>query len=350
MPRPLPVPIRQAIWQRLQAGQDGPAIAAALDLEPRTVRRLIARFRQTGPSAVDPSYDRCGAATPKPAESLVQAALGLRRQHPTWGAGLIHLMLRRQLPDGALPAVRTLQRWFRGAERLPAPVGRRPAAGSHRAQRPHEVWQMDAAELVKLRSGQLVSWLRIADECSGAVLRTAVFPPGSLDSGRADADPGATAAGVRPLGPARAVAGGQRGAVGHAGRPADGPGVVVARCGGGRGPQSTGAPSRQWGGRAVAGDGQAVGRALDLRQPGGVATTLGGPRRDPAAGVSEHRRPESVGGFPGAGSLRAGVYVGVGGGPVEPGAGRGGIVRLRGASASRCDRHDFVAQQALLYW
>jgi transposase InsO family protein len=30
---------------------------------------------------------------------------------------------------------------------------------------------MDAAELVKLRGGQLVSWLRIVDECSGAVLR-----------------------------------------------------------------------------------------------------------------------------------------------------------------------------------
>src|SRR6266404_1938062 len=104
MPRPLPVPLRQAIWQRFQAGQNGPTIAAALDLEPRTVRRLVERFRQTGSSAMDPSYDRCGAATPKPAESLVQAALGLRRQHPTWGAGLIHVMLRHQLPDDALPS------------------------------------------------------------------------------------------------------------------------------------------------------------------------------------------------------------------------------------------------------
>src|SRR5215472_17453757 len=112
MPRPLPVPVLQAIWQCLQAGQDGPTIAAALDVEPRTVRRLVCRFRQMGPSALDPSYNRCGAATPKPAESLVQAALGLRRQHPTWGAGLIHVMLRHQLPDDSGPSVRTLQRWF----------------------------------------------------------------------------------------------------------------------------------------------------------------------------------------------------------------------------------------------
>jgi hypothetical protein len=36
---------------------------------------------------------------------------------------------------------------------------------------------MDAAELIELRAGSLVCWLRIADECSGAVLWTTVFPP-----------------------------------------------------------------------------------------------------------------------------------------------------------------------------
>ena len=98
MPRPLPVPVRQAIWRRFQDGRAGPAIARALGLDPRTVRRLVRRFRQTGPAALNPSYERCGAATPKPAEAVVQAALGLRREHPTWGAGLIRVMLRRRGP------------------------------------------------------------------------------------------------------------------------------------------------------------------------------------------------------------------------------------------------------------
>src|SRR5205814_1983882 len=60
----------------------------------------------------------------------------------------------------------------------PAPTGRRSAGESLRAQRPHETWQIDAAELVRLRSGERVSWLRIVDECSGAVLWTVVFPQG----------------------------------------------------------------------------------------------------------------------------------------------------------------------------
>ena len=175
---PNPCPRAPSHLARYQDGQDGPTIAQALGLPTRTVRHLLSRFRRGGPGSLSPSYDRCGAATPKPAESLVQIALGLRRQHPTWGAGLIHVMLRRQLPDTSLPSVRTLQRWFRSADLCPAPVGRRTATDSRRARRPHEAWQMDAAELVKLRTGQLVSWLRIVDECSGAVLQTAVFPRG----------------------------------------------------------------------------------------------------------------------------------------------------------------------------
>lgn len=217
MPRPLPVPVRQAIWRRVQDGRNGPDIAHDLGLDPRTVRRLVQRFRQEGQAALIPSYDRCGAATPKPAKVVVQAALGLRRDHPTWGAGLIRVMLRRQAPGGTPPAVRTLQRWFLRAGLAPAPAGRRPDPDSRRAERPHEVWQMDAAELVKLRTGQRVCWLRVVDECSGAVLWTAVFPPRPLVSGPADGRPIGTAADLQPLGAARAVPGGQRRAVGLAG-------------------------------------------------------------------------------------------------------------------------------------
>jgi hypothetical protein len=217
MPRPLPVPVRQAIWRRYQDGQDGPSIAEVLGLAPRTVRQLLRRFRRDGLAALIPSYDRCGSATPKPAESLVQAALGLRREHPTWGAGLVRVMLRRQLPTDPLPAVRTLQRWFLRAGLAPAPAGRRPVADSRRAERPHQVWQMDAAELVKLRTGQHVCWLRVADECSGAALWTAVFPPGPVDPSPADGGPSATPPGLRPLGTARAVPCGQRRALGLVG-------------------------------------------------------------------------------------------------------------------------------------
>jgi Homeodomain-like domain len=197
--------VRQAIWRRSQDGQDGPAIAKALGLAPRTVRRLVRRFRQEGQAALVPSYDRCGAATPKPSVSIMQSTVGLRREHPTWGAGMIRVMLRRRLPDDPLPAERTLQRWFLQAGLAPAPAGRRPAADPRRAERPHQVWQMDAAELVKLRTGQRVCWLRIADECSSAVLWTAVFPsrplePSPTEGGSGSTSPGLLAGGDGPSG------------------------------------------------------------------------------------------------------------------------------------------------------
>src|SRR5262249_25571699 len=102
MPRPLPVPVRQAIWRRSQDGQDSPTIAKSLNRAPRTVRRLIRRFPQAGPVALIPSYDFCGAATPKPPESVVQAAVGLRREHPTSGAGLIPVPPREMKGNGTV--------------------------------------------------------------------------------------------------------------------------------------------------------------------------------------------------------------------------------------------------------
>jgi hypothetical protein len=71
-----------------------------------------------------------------------------------------------------------LQRWFRQAGLAPAPRGRRPHSGSGRARQPHEVWQVDATEHVRLANGQQVSWLRIVDEHTAAVLDTTVFPHG----------------------------------------------------------------------------------------------------------------------------------------------------------------------------
>jgi hypothetical protein len=57
--------------------------------------------------ALAPAY-RTGAAGPTPAlRAAHQAALALRRQHPSWGGGLIRVWLRRQGYQ-PLPARRTL--------------------------------------------------------------------------------------------------------------------------------------------------------------------------------------------------------------------------------------------------
>src|SRR5215208_1855568 len=224
MPAPVPFALRQAVARRAAAGQGPPAIAAALGLPARTVRHLLARYRRRGEAALVPAYPRGERPRPRAAGRVRDRALELRRGHPTWGAGLIRLLLRLS-PGRRPPAARTLQRWFRQAGLGPAPRGRRPAAAAPaaRAGRPHDVWQVDAKEQVRLRSGRRVSWLRVVDECSGAVLWTAVFPPRVLAQGPPGGRPGRIAAGVRPVGPAGDDPGGQRRAVGGGRGPAPGP-------------------------------------------------------------------------------------------------------------------------------
>lgn len=179
MPAPTPLPLRRALWRRARQGQATATIARALGLSPRTVRRLRRRALDVADDALGPDYTACGRRRSAAAEALRQQVLELRRAHPTWGAGLLRVLLAQEHPPAIVPCERTLQRWLSAAGLGPAPAGRRPGASlGPRADRPHAVWQIDASEQIRLRSGRRVSWLRIVDECSGAVLWTRVFAQG----------------------------------------------------------------------------------------------------------------------------------------------------------------------------
>jgi hypothetical protein len=198
MPRPTPLPLRQALLRQAQAGLTPTAIAAALGLPVRTVRHFLQRFRHQPDASLVPKYRQ-----PKPpiSDPVCEAALQLRRLHPTWGAPFIRLHLEDLLPDASLPTPRTLQRWLRQADLQPAPKGRpRSAQTYHRAQHCHDVWQVDAADHVALHQGRLVSWLRLVDESSGAILATVVFPPGVLEFGAGHRRASRVASSLPPLG------------------------------------------------------------------------------------------------------------------------------------------------------
>lgn len=180
MPFPIPVPVRQVIFQRWQRGESVGVIADSLRLKARTVRHLVQRFAQRGRAGLAFDYARCVTKTGSTKNAVYRKALQLRQQHAGWGAGLIRVMLDKEQVE--CPSERTLQRWFQQAVVPPAPPGRRPDLEAQRARHPHEVWQMDAAEQMALRNGRKASWLRVVDECSGAVLQTAVFPPRAMES------------------------------------------------------------------------------------------------------------------------------------------------------------------------
>jgi transposase len=195
--------VRHALFRRWQKGASVPTLADELDLSERTVRHLVRRFVARGQAGVGPDYARCATQSAATGKALFHQAVQMRQQHPTWGTGLIRVLLHEE--TGACRSERTLQRWFRRAALAPAPAGRRPARDEYRARRPHEVWQMDAAERILLGSGERVSWLRLVDECSGAVVQTTVFPPRVLEPGGSAGGPRGVAPGFFPVGTARAV-------------------------------------------------------------------------------------------------------------------------------------------------
>src|SRR5262245_34866284 len=106
MPAPLDLPVRRVIQSRLRRNQPPARIASDLSLAPRTVRRLAQRLRAG--DALAPCYRRSSRIN----HPLHDPALDFRRDHPTWGAGLIRVVLRRRFPRSTPPSVRSLQRWF----------------------------------------------------------------------------------------------------------------------------------------------------------------------------------------------------------------------------------------------
>jgi transposase len=150
-------------------------VAGEFSVSLRTVQRLFLRFEQHGAEAIAPHYEQCG--TPQATEAeVVRSLCQLRRDHPRWGAEMIRLELQDQY--AVLPCARTIQRHLRKAGLRTAPAGR-PYSGNYprvpRAERPHQGWQTDASENLALKSKQ-VCWLRVVDECSGAFLKTSIFP------------------------------------------------------------------------------------------------------------------------------------------------------------------------------
>jgi transposase len=207
MPKPVPVPIRQKLWERARQGEGSASLAAAFDLPPRTVRHLLKRFRERGEAGLATDYRPPPPPAHAKSQAIRQAVLAQRLEHPTWGAGIIRVALAEQRPEVDWPHVRTMQRWLRRAGLGPAPAGRRPGRPRDRATRAHQTWQIDACEQIGLKGGDKASWLRAVDEATGAVLGTAVFPPRLLDPGGPPRDPGLPASAVPGVGPARGVAG-----------------------------------------------------------------------------------------------------------------------------------------------
>jgi transposase len=171
-------PIRQEIVERHQRGDSLSQIATALNLSYWTVRQLWRQYRDQGMAGLSCQYARCGRRGLRHEGRWYRASVWLKRHHPSWGAGLIRVLLQERY-GSALPHVRTLQRWFtRAGVARPHRRGHRSVSPPfERASQVHQVWQLDATSHLRLEDGTGVSWISVTDEYSGALLDSVVFSP-----------------------------------------------------------------------------------------------------------------------------------------------------------------------------
>jgi hypothetical protein len=184
MPLAIAKPLREQIVSRHQQGESLTSIAHDLRLSYRTTRGLWERYQRLGESGLEANYDKCGRPGPRFPSEVCEKVLALKREHTRWGAQLVRIELRRDRSKGqqekeALPSERTINRWVKAAGLQPL-RGRQPRTKRDRGGKPHEVWQLDAKERIRLGSGEQCSQLSIVDENSGANLVAEPFPPRAL--------------------------------------------------------------------------------------------------------------------------------------------------------------------------
>ena len=175
---------RRRLVKAYRNGQSYRALAQEFGVSYHTVATLCQRFDQEGEAGLRPRYDRCGSTGIRSDALLYRAALWLKRRHPRWGAPFIQLQLEQRYPDKAMPAVRTLQAWFK-QQGLAPQRSKPPKTDKQWARRAHQVWQVDAKEHQKTADATALCWLTITDEYTGAVLAAPVFPLGLHQSGPA---------------------------------------------------------------------------------------------------------------------------------------------------------------------
>jgi hypothetical protein len=180
MPRAIPLTTRQEIVRRHLDGQTLAQIAIDLHLPSVTVRSLWRAFRHRGEEGLATGYRACGRSTPRHSEAVLRRACQLKRKHPTWGAGRVRVELLGLLDDALVPSARTLQRAFQ-CEGINRPRrSQRPRTARAKPEATHDVWEVDAVEKKRLKTGAEVSWMAAVDVYSGALLAGELSPPGAV--------------------------------------------------------------------------------------------------------------------------------------------------------------------------
>lgn len=166
--------IRSEVIRRHNLQESAASISRVLGISYSSVRQLIKRYQEHGPTGLSPDYSACGRSTTF-CSALIDRAVAMKVQHKDWGAPYILLQLSKEFPGQALPSARRLQQIFRDREVQPHRTRRRRFHPKW-ASAPLECIQVDAKERLVTASGAPCCYLNYVDEYTGSDLDAFLFP------------------------------------------------------------------------------------------------------------------------------------------------------------------------------
>jgi transposase-like protein len=175
---PLAEAEKQHLMQRKRAGATLREVARELNCAMATARKWW-RYGRDSYQPRPRGRPALGILSSYPTE-LAEQAVALKRSHPHWGPANVKLELQEQLGVAVadLPSDARLAALFK--TRCPEAVQPRrrthyPEKPVPRACYPHQRWQADAQEKIRLTSGELATILNVRDEYSAAIIASRAF-------------------------------------------------------------------------------------------------------------------------------------------------------------------------------
>lgn len=168
--------LRLKVIDERNSGKSMLSISSQYNLAYNCVRQWCSRHQEKGLSGLNNNYMHCGPKKPGSDPLIVRASCWLKYKHSEWGAEYIRTVLKDRYTDRKIPGVRSFHNWFKERKLVPL-KNRLPREPTVWSKLPHDTWQTDAKEQVKLGDGSCACWLTITDEKTSAVLDALLFPP-----------------------------------------------------------------------------------------------------------------------------------------------------------------------------
>jgi transposase len=167
--------IRKQIVELKQSGKKHLEVSDSLGISQETSKSIWKRYKLEGDHCLVAKYKNCGRTISESEEKNFRLVRFLKQLHPDWGIKFICMKIEEKFSHLKLRSVRQYQSRLSKDKlhKSKLPI----AENAERAKFPHDTWQIDAKERVKLLDGTEVCYITVVDEASGAILATRVFPP-----------------------------------------------------------------------------------------------------------------------------------------------------------------------------